>query len=53
MDKVEWVSDSRAAVEKLTAVGASFEYIELADAGHLLDGAPWSEVIDWIMKYIQ
>ena len=52
-DKVEWVSDSRAAVEKLTAVGANFEYIELPEAGHMLDGAPWSEVMDWIMKYIQ
>ena len=51
-DKVEWVSDSRAAVEKLTAVGANFEYIELPEAGHMLDGAPWSEVMDWIMKYI-
>ena len=50
-DKADWVSDSRAAVEKLTAVGANFEYIELPDAGHMLDGAPWSEVIDWIMKY--
>jgi pimeloyl-ACP methyl ester carboxylesterase len=51
-DKADWVSDSRAAVEKLTAVGANFEYIELPEAGHMLDGAPWSEVIEWIMKYI-
>jgi predicted peptidase len=50
-DNPVWVSDSRAAVEKLTAVGANFEYIELPDAGHNLAGAPWSEVIDWIMKY--
>jgi predicted peptidase len=50
-DKAEWVSDSRAAVEKLTTVGANFEYIELPDAGHNLDGAPWSEVMDWIMEY--
>jgi predicted esterase len=52
-DKADWVSDSRAAVERLTAVGANFEYIELPNAGHMLDGAPWSEVMDWIMKYIQ
>jgi predicted esterase len=50
-DKAEWVSDSRAAVEKLTAVGANLEYIELPEAGHYLDGAPWSEVMDWILKY--
>jgi glutamate-1-semialdehyde aminotransferase len=41
-------ADRRIAVEKLTAVGANLEYIELPEAGHLLDGAPWSEVMDWI-----
>jgi predicted esterase len=45
------VDDSRQAVEKLTAMQANFEYIELPEAGHALEHAPWTELMVWIKKY--